>query len=116
MTEGPARQTTRLQRLERRLGSSLLRQLRDSWRSGSLAILALLLGFYLAQNLTSLLFPQLRGGRPLEVLLLVLLFELAVRLRSRFVEDSPSLGWVMVDNLRIGATYSLVLEAFKLGS
>lgn len=116
MSPGPARQSTRLQRIERRFGGSLLRQLRDSWRAGSLAILSLLLGFYLAQNLASLLLIQLRGGRPLAVLLLVLLFELLVRLRNRFVQDSPPLGWVMVDNLRLGATYSLVLEAFKIGS
>jgi hypothetical protein len=116
MSEGPARQSTRLQRLERRFGSALLRQLRESWRAGSLAILSLLVGFYLAQNVSSLLLTQLRGGRPLTVLLLVVLFELLVRLRSRFVQSSPPLGWVMVDNLRLGATYSLVLEAFKIGS
>lgn len=113
---GPARQRTRLQRLEQGLGASLFTQLRQSWRAGSLSLLALLGGFYLAQNLASLLLLKVHGGRPFVVLLLVLLFELAVRLRSRFVKDSPSLGWVMVDNLRIGATYSLVLEAFKLGS
>ena len=47
MSPGPARQSTRLQRLERRFGGSLLRQLRDSWKAGSLAILALLLGLTL---------------------------------------------------------------------
>jgi hypothetical protein len=26
-------------------------------------------------------------------------------LRSRLVRDEPPLGWVIVDNLRIGATY-----------
>ena len=74
------------------------------------------MGFYLAQNLTSLLLINLPGGRPAGVLWCVLLFELLVRLRTRFVSDPPGLGWVIVDNLRLGATYALVLEAFKLGT
>lgn len=113
---GPARQRTRLQQLEQRLGSSLLSQLRRSWRAGSLTLLALLAGFYLAQNASSLLLLQVHGGRPIVVVVILLLFELLVRLRSRMVSETPALGWVIVDNLRIGATYSLVLEAFKLGT
>lgn len=113
---GPARQRTRLQQLERRFGSSLFSQLRSSWRAGSLTLLGLLVGFYLAQNISTLLLIKLPGGRPAAVLLCVLLFELLVRLRTRFVSDPPALGWVIVDNLRLGATYSLVLEAFKLGT
>lgn len=113
---GPARQRTRLQQLERRFGGSLLSQLRSSWRAGSLTLLGLLVGFYLAQNLTSLLLIHLPGGRPTGVLLCLLLFELLVRLRTRFASDPPGLGWVVVDNLRLGATYAMVLEAFKLGT
>jgi len=46
----------------------------------------------------------------------VLLIELMVRLRTRLVADRVSLGWLMLDNLRIGLVYAVVLEAFKLGS
>ncbi|MFM7651465.1 MAG: DUF565 domain-containing protein, partial [Vulcanococcus sp.] len=42
--------------------------------------------------------------------------ELVVRLRTRLVGERLSLGWLMLDNLRIGVMYALVLEAFKLGS
>lgn len=113
---GPARQRTRLQRLEQGLGASLFTQLRQSWRAGSLSLLALLGGFYLAQNLASLLLLKVHGGRPFVVLLLVLLFELLVRLRSRQRLNPASLAWVILDNLRLGITYALVLEAFKLGT
>ena len=109
-------QQTRLQGVQRRLGDSLLRQLRQSWRAGSLSILSLLIGFYLAQNLAAMLLVRFRGGRPVLVLALVLLFELIVRLRTRLVSGPAPLRWVMVDNLRIGATYALVFEAFKLGT
>lgn len=113
---GPARQRTRLQRLERRLGGTLLGQLSRSWRRASLTLLGLLVGFYLAQNLTTLLLIHMPGGRPGGVLLFVLLCEVLVRLRTRFLSDPPGLGWVITDNLRLGATYALVLEAFKLGT
>jgi hypothetical protein len=50
------------------------------------------------------------------VLVMVLLVELLVRLRSRFVRGRPPLGWMLIDNMRLGAVYSVVLEAFKLGT
>jgi len=47
---------------------------------------------------------------------MVITHELMVRLRTRAITDVPSLAWVVVDNLRIGVVFALVLEAFKLGS
>ena len=45
-----------------------------------------------------------------------MLLELIVRLRGRLVSQTPSLAWVITDNLRLGLVYAVVLEAFKLGS
>ncbi len=115
MTRLPV-QRTRFQGLISRIGGSLMGQLRRSWRAGSLALLALLVGFFAGQNLTALLLNAAPGGRPAVVLLFVLLVEALVRLRSRFVASDPPLAWVLVDNLRIGACYAVVLEAFKLGT
>jgi hypothetical protein len=115
MTRLPV-QRTRFQGLESRLGRGVLGQLRSSWRAGSLALLFLLGGFFLSQNLSALLLSRIPGGRPLVVLAMVLVIEAMVRLRSRLLRGEPPLGWVMVDNLRIGATYGVVLEAFKLGT
>jgi hypothetical protein len=112
----PTPQRTRWEGVERRLGQGLLGQLRHSWRSASLSMLALLVGFFLAQNLTTLLLGSVRGGRPVVVLAMVLVIELLVRLRSRRSGGEPPLGWVVTDNFRIGATYAVVLEAFKLGT
>jgi hypothetical protein len=102
--------------VERRLGEGLLGQLRRSWRSASVAMLALLVGFFLAQNVTTLLLGSVQGGRPAVVLAVVVVIELLVRLRSRWLEGDPPLAWVVVDNFRLGATYAVVLEAFKLGT
>jgi hypothetical protein len=115
MTRLPV-QRTRFQGLLNRLGRGFLTQLRNSWRAGSLSLLALLAGFYLAQNVTTIVLFRLPGGRPLVVLALVLLIELMVRIRSRWVRSDPPLGWVIADNLRLGAIYAVVLEAFKLGT
>ena len=50
------------------------------------------------------------------VLSVVLLLELVVRIRTRVVQGRPPLGWLVLDNLRVGVVYAIVLEAFKLGS
>ena len=104
MTQPPL-QRTRYAALERRVGHALLGQMRRSWRNASLALLSLLLGYFLCQNLITLLLARVPGGRPAVVLSLVLAMEMLVRLRTRWMRgDETPLGWVMVDNLRIGAT------------
>jgi len=110
-------QRTRFAALERRFGQLLLGQLRHSWRHASLALLSLLVGYFLGQNLIAVVIYQVPGGRPAVVLGMVLTVEVMVRLRSRLLraEEAP-LAWLMVDNLRIGSTYAAVLEAFKLGT
>jgi hypothetical protein len=52
----------------------------------------------------------------LVVLGMVLLIELMVRLRSRVVGEETPIGWVIADNLRVGLIYSVVFEAFKVGT
>jgi len=111
----PPLQATRFDRLQRRFADLLLGGFRGSWRRRSLAVLGLLVGYYCGQNVTALWLEQI-GRRPQVVLALVLLLEVLVRLRTRLVADRPPLGWLVIDNLRIGLVFALVLEAFKLGS
>ncbi|MFM7394015.1 MAG: DUF565 domain-containing protein [Cyanobium sp.] len=112
----PPLQRTRYQGLTASWSRRLLGQLRNSWRAGSLALLALLVGYFIGQNVTSLLRVSVPGGRPTVVLALVLALEVMVRLRTRLVRNEPSLGWVVADNLRIGLVFAVVFEAFKLGT
>jgi len=109
-------QQTRFNSLLARLGRGIAATLGSSWRRFSLQVLALLVGFYLGSNLTSFVMVRIPGERPSTVLLMVLLVELVIRARTRAVRDQASLAWVMADNLRIGAVYAVVLEAFKLGT
>ncbi|MCP9848675.1 DUF565 domain-containing protein [Cyanobium sp. Morenito 9A2] len=106
---------TRFSRVQERLARLLFGSLAGRWRERSLAILALLLGYYAGSNLTSY-FLQSIGQRPLVVLGMVVLIEAVVRLRSHWLKGDPGLGWVLCDNLRIGVVYAVVLEGFKLGS
>ncbi len=110
-------QHTRYARFEHWLSRGVANQLRRSWRGGSVAMLALLLGYFIAQSILIMLMVRIPGGRPLVVLLLVAITELMVRLRTRWLgEGERPLAWVMLDNARIGVTFAGVLEAFKLGS
>jgi hypothetical protein len=109
MTRLPV-EPTRFSRVQERLGNLLFGGLAGRWRERSLAILALLLGFYGGSNLTAYYLQSL-GQRPL-----VVLIEAVVRVRSRWLKGDPGLGWVLCDNLRIGLVYAVVLEAFKVGS
>lgn len=115
MTRLPLQRTRFNQALEQ-LGGLLLGSLRGNWRHRSTVLLALLLGFYAGSNVTSYVLLLIPGGRPMAVLLMVLLVELIVRVRGRLVKTAPGLGWVVVDNLRLGVVYAVVLEAFKLGT
>jgi len=114
--EGPPRQQTRLQRVLDQLGRNLRAQIGTRWATASTALLALLGGIFLGENLSAILLWKLTGGRPILVLGMVVVYEVLVRLRTRAVTDVPPLGWVVIDNLRMGVVFALVLEAFKLGS
>ena len=94
-------QRTRFDGLQRRLSGLVLGGFQGSWRRRSLAVLALLLGFYAGENITALWLDRV-GQRPVVVLLLVLMLELLVRFRTRPVGERPGLGWVPPDNLPLG--------------
>ena len=63
-----------------------------------------------------LLVLTMGGIWPLVVLFMVILIEILVRLRSRVKGPLWPINWIAIDNIRVGAIYAVVLEAFKLGS
>lgn len=115
------RQPTRFERFSKAAATTILGPFRGSWRRRSVLLLALLLGFYAGGNVTAYVVVRFPGGRPSLVLALVLLLELMVRLRTRSLPTLPDgqpapLGWMVLDNLRMGLVYAVVLEAFKVGT
>lgn len=108
-------QSTRLEALLAALQIQLLGGWQGPWRRRSLLLLALLLGMYLGNNITSLWLSHF-NLRPGVVLAMVVVIEVIVRLRSRWIRDPAPLAWSLCDNLRIGLVYAVVFEAFKVGS
>ena len=87
----------------------------DSWSKRSILLLSLLSGFYFTNSLISFLLDKSVNTIFLAIILL-LLMELSIRslLFSKFSKISLILQ--AINNFRIGSTYTLILEAFKLGS
>jgi len=108
-------QRTRLSRLQARLGRSLAAGLGGPWWQRSLSIIALLSGFLIGNYLTVHLSDGV-GLRTNSALVSLAVCEVLVFLRKRLVTSPVPLTWRLIDNLRIGFVYAVVLEAFKVGS
>ena len=87
----------------------------DSWSKRSILLLSLLSGFYFTNSLISFLLDKSVNTIFLAIII-ILLMELSIRslLFSKFSKISLILQ--AINNFRIGSTYTLILEAFKLGS
>ena len=87
----------------------------DSWSKRSILLLALLSGYYFTNSFISFLLDKSVNTIFLAVIL-VFIMEISVQslLFSGF--SKLSLLILAINNFRIGSTYALILEAFKLGS
>ena len=108
-------QNTRLNSIIEKLSASFEYFIFTSWKKTSAALLALLLGFYLGSSLTAILLVYLKE-RSLTALIIVAIVEITVRLRNKLNQDKLPIFIIILDNLRLGSVYAVVLEAFKLGS
>ena len=107
-------QQTRLQQSLGGAGARLERWAINPWRRLSLQLIALLGSFYMASALTTVT-GALALLDPLAALICVVAVEVAVRLR-RPLRKRPGdkLTLQLLDMLRLGFTYGLLLEGFKL--
>ena len=87
----------------------------DSWTKRSLSFLLLLSGFYFTNSLLSFLLDKNVNTIFLSILL-ILIMEILIRLLIFSKISKLSIIILSINNFRIGATYALILEAFKLGS
>lgn len=108
-------QTTRFYKLQEVFSKQFFGWLSSSWYQKSVGLLALLMGYYLAANLTSI-YLNLTRLQSIGAVGLLLLIEINVRIRTISNINKNKLIWVISDNLRMGAVYAVILEAFKLGS
>ena len=87
----------------------------DSWRKRSISIIALLLGYYFTNSLVSFLLDKSVNTIFLSITIL-LIMEISIRSLSFSNLSKLSIIILSINNFRIGSTYALILEAFKLGS
>ena len=89
--------------------------LSDTWSKRSILLLSLLFGYYFTNNLLSFLLDKSVNTIFLSISLIIIM-ELTIRslLFSNFSRISVLI--LAINNFRIGSTYALILEAYKLGS
>ena len=84
----------------------------DTWSKRSLLLLSLLFGFYFTNSFLSFLLDKSVNTIFLAIIIL-LIMELVIR--SNLI-PKLTIPVMIINNIRIGSTYALILEAYKLGS
>ena len=107
-------QKTNFSRITYQLNNLFFGFLSDSWKSKSINLIAVLTGYFLFANFATKFISEGKNEL-IMVPIIIVLIEIIIRIKpsssSRFYDL-----WRVVDKLRIGAIYAVILEAFKLGS
>ena len=88
--------------------------LKSSWKDKSLNLLSILLGYFLFANFITKFISEGKNEL-LMIPVIIILFEVIIRMKPQG-KSNIYLVWMLLDKVRIGAVYALILEAFKLGS
>ena len=107
-------QKTNFLRITSQLNNLLFGFLSDTWRTKSIGLISVLTGYFLFANFLTKFISE--GKNELIMVPIIIVFiEIIIRIKplssSRYYDI-----WSIVDKLRIGAIYAVILEAFKLGS
>ena len=88
--------------------------LSDTWRSKSINLISVLTGYFLFANFITKFISE--GKNELIMVPIIIVFiEIIIRTKPSSSSKFYDL-WSVIDKLRIGAIYAVILEAFKLGS
>ena len=107
-------QKTSFSRITYQLNNLFFGFLSDTWRTKSIGLISVLTGYFLFANFLTKFISE--GKNELIMVPIIIVFiEIIIRIKpssnSRFYDL-----WSVVDKIRIGAIYAVILEAFKLGS
>ena len=107
-------QKTNFSRITYHLNNLFFGFLSDTWRLKSINLISVLTGYFLFANFLTKFISE--GKNELIMVPIIIVFiEIIIRIKplssSRYYDI-----WSIVDKLRIGAIYAVILEAFKLGS
>ena len=107
-------QKTNFSRITYQLNNLLFGFLRDTWRSKSISLISVLTGYFLFANFITKFISE--GKNELIMVPIIIVFiEIIIRIKPSSSSKYYDF-WSIVDKLRIGAMYAVILEAFKLGS
>ena len=107
-------QKTNFSRITYHLNNLFFGFLSDTWRTKSIGLISVLTGYFLFANFITKFISEGKNEL-IMVPIIIVFFEIIIRMKpsssSKFYDI-----WSVVDKLRIGAIYAVILEAFKLGS
>ena len=107
-------QKTKFSKINDQINNILIGFLSSSWKSKSINIISLLTGYSLFANFITKFISEGRNEL-IMVPIIILIIELIIRIKPPAGSNLFNL-WSIIDKARIGATYAVILEAFKLGS
>ena len=107
-------QKTNFSRITLKLNNLLFGFLSDTWRSKSIGLVSVLTGYFLFANFLTKFISEGKNELIMAPIIIVFL-EIIIRIKPNSKSKFLDL-WSVVDKLRIGAFYAVILEAFKLGS
>ncbi len=108
-------QKTKFRKLINSIFTTINPIISDSWSKRSAFLLSLLFGYYFTNSIISFLLDKSVNTILLAILILITT-ELFIRSSLLSKYSRLSIFIISTNNFRIGSTYALILEAFKLGS
>ena len=107
-------QKTKFSSLLDKLNNILLGFVSSSWKLKSINIISVLIGYFLFANFVTKFISEGKNEL-IMVPIIIFIIEIIIRIRPSSKKTIFNL-WSILDKVRIGATYAVILEAFKLGS
>ena len=107
-------QKTKFSKINDKLNNLLFGFLSSSWKLKSINLISVLSGYFLFANFITKFISE-GENELIMVPIIILIIELIIRIKPSSKSKLFYL-WSILDKVRIGATYALILEAFKLGS
>ena len=107
-------QKTNFSRITNKLNNLFFGFLSDTWKSKSISLISVLTGYFLFANFLTKFISE---GKNELIMVPIIIFVIEIIIRVKPATSSKFYYlWTVVDKLRIGAIYAVILEAFKLGS
>ena len=107
-------QKTNFSRITYQLNNLFFGFLSDTWRSKSINLISVLIGYFLFANFLTKFISE--GKNELIMVPIIIAFiEIIIRIKPSSNSKFYYI-WTVIDKLRMGAIYAIILEAFKLGS